>query len=133
MQERYADSQRVELSAIKTIEGGSMFIRLGEAKIRKAENMEVANYITRDSSSKFSLAAVTLRGQHAKVRNPVSDRGYFVLEGKASVVVGDQTAEVSAGDVVFIPAGTWHLIEGNIKYISVNSPPFDPALEEVGE
>lgn len=110
-----------------------MLIRPGEAKIRKAENIEVANYITKDSSNNFSLAVVTLRGRHPKVRNRISDRGYFVLEGRASVVVGDQTAQVSAGDVVFIPAGTWHFIEGDVKYIAVNSPPFDPALEEVSE
>lgn len=110
-----------------------MFIKLGEAKIRKAENMEVANYITRDSSRNFSLAIITMQGRHPKVRNSVSDRGYFILEGRANIVVGDETAEVSSGDAVFIPAGTWHFIEGNVKYIAVNSPPFDPAFEETNQ
>lgn len=110
-----------------------MIIRLGEARIRKTENMEVANYITRESSNNFSLAVVNLQGRHPKVRNRTSDRGYFILEGGATVVVADKTAEVSAGDAVFIPAGTWHSIEGKVKYVAVNSPPFDPTLEELAE
>ena len=110
-----------------------MIIRTGDARIRRTENMEVANYITRESSNSFSLAVIALQGRHPKVRNHTSDRGYFVLEGRASVVVGERTAEVSAGDAVFIPAGTWHSIEGDVKYLVVNSPPFEPTSEELGE
>ena len=32
----------------------------------------------------------------------------YVLKGKARVVIGDQTHEVAAGHVVYIPAGTPH-------------------------
>lgn len=35
----------------------------------------------------------------------------YVLQGKARIVIGEQTYEVSAGDVVFIPAGVPHSYE----------------------
>ncbi len=35
----------------------------------------------------------------------------YVLSGRARVVIGDETHEVSAGSVVYIPAGTPHSYE----------------------
>ncbi len=35
----------------------------------------------------------------------------YVLRGRARVVIGDETHEVSAGSVVYIPAGTPHSYE----------------------
>ncbi len=35
----------------------------------------------------------------------------YVLAGRARVVIGDRTHEVTAGDVVYIPAGTPHSYE----------------------
>ena len=43
----------------------------------------------------------------------------YVLRGRASVGIGDQTYEVSAGDVVFIPAGVPHW------YRAEDSEPFE--------
>ena len=43
----------------------------------------------------------------------------YVLKGRASIGIGDETYEVSAGDVVFIPAGTPHW------YRAADSGPFE--------
>lgn len=43
----------------------------------------------------------------------------YVLRGRASVGIGDKTYEVSAGDVVFIPAGVPHW------YRAEDSEPFE--------
>jgi len=107
-----------------------MIIRIGEARIREAGNMSISNYVTKETSKGFSLAVVALRGLHGKVRSSVSDRGYYILQGRANVFVGDESSEVSVGDAVFIPAGTWHAIEGDVKYCVINSPAFDPKFEE---
>lgn len=38
----------------------------------------------------------------------------YVLKGRARIGIGDEVAEVAAGDVVFIPAGTphWYEVQG---------------------
>ncbi len=43
----------------------------------------------------------------------------FVLRGRARIVIGDETHEVGAGDVVFIPAGVVH------AYTVTSDEPFE--------
>ena len=43
----------------------------------------------------------------------------YVLRGQARVVIGDETHDVKAGDVVYIPAGTPH------SYESTGEEPFE--------
>lgn len=43
----------------------------------------------------------------------------YVLQGKASIGIGDQTFEVSKGDVVFIPANVPHW------YTNIGDEPFE--------
>ena len=43
----------------------------------------------------------------------------YVLRGSATIGIGDETLQVKAGDVVFIPAGTPH------SYESTGSEPFE--------
>lgn len=43
----------------------------------------------------------------------------YVLRGRASMTIGDEPVEVTAGDVVFIPAGTPH------SYQVLGSEPFE--------
>ncbi|HTO91339.1 MAG TPA: cupin domain-containing protein [Candidatus Sulfotelmatobacter sp.] len=42
----------------------------------------------------------------------------YVLCGRAKLGIGDQVREVSAGDVVYIPAGTphWYEVQGGEKF-----------------
>jgi quercetin dioxygenase-like cupin family protein len=44
-------------------------------------------------------------------RHDGSDKVYAVLEGRARVTVGDDSAELGAGDAVLCPAGAEHGIE----------------------
>ncbi|MCH9651953.1 MAG: cupin domain-containing protein [Deltaproteobacteria bacterium] len=51
----------------------------------------------------------------------------FVLRGRARVLIGDQTLEVSAGNVLFIPGGVPHsysVVEGPFEFLCIvpNSP-----------
>lgn len=36
---------------------------------------------------------------------------YYIVEGQAQVVVGDEAGEVTAGDLVFIPRGAQHAVK----------------------
>lgn len=106
-----------------------MIIRYEDAIIRKGSNIEIRNYITKEISNEFSLAVSTLDGIHPKTLNTSSERAYYIIEGEGIVTVGGETSQVTTGDTVLIPKNTTHSIEGTIKYLVLNSPPFDPLKE----
>jgi len=102
-----------------------MVIRLREATSRKADNFEVFNLITSSISGTMSVAMVELAGNHPKSRSTKCDRAYVILRGTALVEVGEERASVEEGDVVYIPKNSVHCISGNVRYLVLNTPPFD--------
>ncbi len=106
-----------------------MIIRYNDASIRSGDDIQIRNYITRNISTSLSLAVSTLDGIHPETMSTTSDRAYFILEGEGKVEVGGEVSVVRAGDAVYIPKNTVHSIQGKVKYVLVNAPPFDPASE----
>ncbi|MFF2651631.1 cupin domain-containing protein [Streptomyces sp. NPDC058045] len=54
------------------------------------------------------------------------DEVYFVVSGRASVTVGDETTQVARGSVVYVPAGVmhrFHHISEDLRVLVVFSPP----------
>ncbi|MEU8461842.1 cupin domain-containing protein [Streptomyces sp. NPDC059982] len=54
------------------------------------------------------------------------DEVYFVVSGRASITVGDETTTVANGSVVYVPAGVphkFHHITEPLKVMVVFSPP----------
>ncbi|GEB53154.1 MULTISPECIES: cupin domain-containing protein [Streptomyces] len=54
------------------------------------------------------------------------DEIYFVVSGRASLTVGDETTEVARGSVAYVPAGTahrFHHISEDLRVLVVFSPP----------
>jgi mannose-6-phosphate isomerase-like protein (cupin superfamily) len=54
------------------------------------------------------------------------DEVYFVVSGRASITVGDETTEVARGSVVYVPAGVphkFHHISEDLRVLVVFSPP----------
>lgn len=53
----------------------------------------------------------------------------FVLDGEATMVMGDSTFTVKKGDIIFIPKGTPHRVTTTskkpLKVVSLQSPHFD--------
>lgn len=53
----------------------------------------------------------------------------MILEGAATMTLGEKTFDVKAGDMIFIPAGTPHSVhvtsEVPLKVISIQAPIFD--------
>ena len=50
----------------------------------------------------------------------------YVIKGSGKVYAGDQVFEVSIDDVLFVPKGNNFAVEGNMEYITVDSPAFYP-------
>jgi mannose-6-phosphate isomerase-like protein (cupin superfamily) len=54
------------------------------------------------------------------------DEVYFVISGRASITVGQETSEVARGSVVYVPAGTphkFHHISEDLRVMVVFAPP----------
>lgn len=61
--------------------------------------------------------AIAPGGSMPRHRNAVEHQ-QFVLGGRATIGIGDETYEVRTGDVVHIPGGTphWYRAEGNAPF-----------------
>ncbi|MGQ9501493.1 MAG: cupin domain-containing protein [Anaerolineae bacterium] len=47
-------------------------------------------------------------GGHSRLEQHAHEHGVYILHGRARVRMGDETVEVKAGDVVYIPGNEWH-------------------------
>ena len=58
-----------------------------------------------------------------------NDQVLYLVEGKGQVVLGDETSDYNAGDLVLVPAGTQHnfiATEADLKIITTYSPAHHP-------
>jgi mannose-6-phosphate isomerase-like protein (cupin superfamily) len=60
----------------------------------------------------------------------VMEEVYYFISGNGRVTVGDKSFAVAPGTAVGIPVGHWHQVfntgAGELKFISADSPSFDP-------
>ena len=78
-----------------------------------------------DQSEDISITWVKIWGYHKKLVCHVSDRAYYIIEGKGEFnVEGYPTGKVNKGDHVFIPKGVPYDFEGHMTYLVINSPAF---------
>ncbi|HIG82943.1 MAG TPA: cupin domain-containing protein [Verrucomicrobia bacterium] len=77
-----------------------------------------------------SLAEARLPAKKSTQRHyhKASEEFYFLLEGQAEMEIDGITKEISSGDAVLIPAGSWHQItasgDGPIRLLCCCSPPY---------
>jgi len=90
---------------------------------------EITNYLTKDTSSRLSVAVSRLRGELGRTLNKVSDRVYYFLEGRVSFTFDEGGFEAKAGDIVYVPAGTAYEMEGNFEAVLISAPPFELSNE----
>jgi quercetin dioxygenase-like cupin family protein len=67
-------------------------------------------------------------GQTQKVHaHPAADKFYYVCSGRARLTVGEETREVSAGAIVWAPAGVPHgvetALERTVLLVGIAPPP----------
>lgn len=95
-----------------------LIVKRGQAAVIKTPHgSEIRPLIDRTTSAVelCSLAEEVLPpgarvGRHHHIE---TEEIYYVLGGRGSMTVGDESREVSAGDAVFIPRGFTHTLENN--------------------
>lgn len=99
------------------------------AKIMIDKITLIEEYLTSEFSDKLSLVVVNVNGKHIANANIKSDKALFVLSGEGIIEFEGEEQMLSQGDCFFVPQNKGFKINGNISYISVAAPPFNPINE----
>ncbi|RJQ24853.1 hypothetical protein C4577_06945 [Candidatus Parcubacteria bacterium] len=86
-------------------------------------------YNSKGDFSGASAAVFEVDGAHGKVQTSLSDRIYYVIEGRGEFFVGKEVVPVRSTDVVIIPRDTEYDYKGEIKLFLVHTPAYDDEYE----
>lgn len=86
-------------------------------------------YNTKDDFPNLSAAIIEVNGNYGKSMNKLSDRLFFVLEGKGIVTIENEKYFVEKNDCFIIEKNKGFDIDGNLKVFVVNSPAYNHAFE----
>jgi mannose-6-phosphate isomerase-like protein (cupin superfamily) len=82
----------------------------------------------------MSVAYMQIQGRHPEGKGFLLEHDcqfvIYVTKGKAKIFAGDQIFEVKVGDVVFVPTETKFAVEGDVEYVTVDTPGFYPEQSE---
>lgn len=79
-----------------------------------------------------SVSYFEATGAHGRVKTTLSDRVYYVVEGKGEYEIDGEKFEVSKGDVIIVPKNTpynYWAKGGVLKLFLVHVPAFEPEHE----
>ncbi|MGW5419901.1 cupin domain-containing protein [Streptomyces sp. NPDC003943] len=99
--------------------------RLDELDAERAANQGAYLQFLRERNMSVGLYALDA-GQTDPQGPHGQDEVYFVVSGRASITVGDETTSVARGSVVYVPAGVthrFHHISEDLRVLVVFSPP----------
>jgi mannose-6-phosphate isomerase-like protein (cupin superfamily) len=102
------------------------------AEISAPQDMLVMRALVRGGD--VSVTWVRLDGRHRRLRTDRSTRVYYVLDGSATFVLGDDLPfEIAKDDAVVVPCGVPYEFWGEMTYLVINGPAFvdgDDVYEE---
>ncbi len=88
------------------------------------------SYNSKEEFKNASAAYFEVDGNHGKVRNKLSDRIYYVIEGKGEFIINDKNIPVNESDVIIILKNTPYDYRGKMKLFLVHTPAFDAEFDE---
>ena len=108
-----------------------MIFKYKEAQERDVgDNMKIKDlYAGKNMPIDFVISK--LNGFHGTFINTKSIKYYFIIDGKAKVIINDELYEVEKGDFVLIPINAKHSIEGEVEFAIMCMPSFDINDEQI--
>ncbi len=106
-----------------------MRFRLKDAQKFEWEGLKGYAYNSKKEFRNASAAYFDVKTQHGRVKNRISDRVYYVLEGKGRFIINNKSFPVSKTDVVIVPKNTPYNYVGKMKLFLVHVPAFDAKYE----
>jgi mannose-6-phosphate isomerase-like protein (cupin superfamily) len=103
-----------------------MLIRAAEQPTIDApeDDLTMSTLLRAEHAAGLSITHVRLSGTHRPLRAPRTVRVYYVLEGSASFMVGDEELAAGPGDVVVVPRGARYSLAGKLTYLVLNAPAY---------
>lgn len=83
-------------------------------------------------TQQHSVAQITLASGKASRPHyhPVAEESYYILKGKARVVINDEVSYCEKGDTIAIPSGVVHQIfndsDQDLVFLAICVPPWTP-------
>lgn len=90
------------------------------------ENVKAFSYTSNSHLKSASAISFELNNtNHGKIKSTVSDRIYYVIEGKGEFVINNEVIPVSRSDVIIVPKNTPYDYRGTLKVFLVHIPAWD--------
>lgn len=89
-------------------------------------------YSSKENFPNVSGVYFEVTGSHGKIKTTLSDRVYFVIEGKGEFIINDKVIPVEKNDMIIIPKNTpydYRTKGGILKLFLVHVPAFDEKHE----
>ncbi|NQV31811.1 MAG: cupin domain-containing protein [Phycisphaeraceae bacterium] len=105
---------------------GRCIDNINPASVPNNDSTEPTRLLERSETRRCQVSLVTCSREGKPLRPDRSDQEqtWFVLSGRGRVTVADDTAEVSAGDVVFVPVNAPYTMAANdahVNYLCFNT------------
>lgn len=100
-----------------------MIIRNKDTNKKERGVMKIAEY---KINPDFSGALIEIAGQHGETKSLKEDRIYFIIRGSGKFVIEGKEEKVSVKDLVFVPKNTPYDIVGDMEYLLICSPEYNP-------
>ena len=95
------------------------------------KNYVIDNYLDKSSNLGYSVVRTHLNGNHPLMKNIISNRTYYIINGNASFNVENEHFELKQGDTLTIPKDTLYKFEGVFDAILISCPAFDEKYDVI--
>ena len=88
------------------------------------KNYIVDNYLSEKDDVGYSIVRTHLNGKHPYMKNILSNRTYYILNGKGEFFFEEEIINLEQGDMLTIPCNTKYAFKGKFDAILVDYPAF---------
>jgi mannose-6-phosphate isomerase-like protein (cupin superfamily) len=92
-----------------------------------------------EGTEKHSVAHILIPPGKASLLHyhPEAEESYYILSGKAHILIGEQESAISAGQIVLIPPKNLHQIrnigEDDLEFLAICVPAWEPSNTVLAE
>ena len=111
---------------------GAIFIPFDKSKSVEVEkNYIIDNYLDKSSNLGYSVVRTHLDGKHPLMKNTLSNRTYYIIDGTARFYVGNEQFTLKQGDTLTITKDTLYRFEGKFDAILISCPAFEEKYDVI--